>query len=269
MLILFTIASELESAKWLGIKNTITSFPKEQQITSNHDNNIVIRWGNSRTFLESTATFADYGEFPNVLNTSDAISDNCNKRNTLLKFKGKVPCPRLFETKVPRNVNAVYRPWEHAGGSGFLIKKGPFPIDYGMYATEFIQTDVEYRIWFCGDKTMMAKRYALKSNQVQEFNCRSQWGYSGITTSVPQQLHKHTLKAASIVNLQFGAADVLYKDGKYYFLELNSAPTLDTPMIANFYRGHLATLLREKFPTMFDQATVNELRRADPVAKRK
>jgi glutathione synthase/RimK-type ligase-like ATP-grasp enzyme len=133
-----------------------------------------------------------------------------------------------------------------------------------MYATEFIKTDVEYRVWFCGDRTMFAKRFALKHNTVEEFNCRSQWGYSGITTHVPEKLHIDTLKAASVVDLDFGAADVLYQNGKYYFLELNSAPTIDTPMIANFYRKHMATLLKSKFPKMFTADTINELNMGDP-----
>jgi glutathione synthase/RimK-type ligase-like ATP-grasp enzyme len=57
------------------------------------------------------------------------------------------------------------------------------------------------------------------------------------------------LKAAKIIGLEAGAADILSANGHYYFLELNSAPTIDLMRIERFYKRNIVKLIAKKFPT--------------------
>ena len=147
---------------------------------------------------------------------------------------------------MPSDVLAVYRPEKHTGGNGFNVKKGPFCISDGYYATEYINTNLEYRVWFCGQHTMMARRAKMLINNKEKhkYPCRSKWGYEFVNMS--RLLRKDTLLAAKTIGLDVGAADVLYSTDskKYYFLELNSAPSCDHWRVINFYNTNIPKLLK-------------------------
>jgi hypothetical protein len=57
-------------------------------------------------------------------------------------------------------------------------------------------------------------------------------------------------KARQAIPLDFGAVDVLWKDGDgdvpgaYYFLEFNSAPSLDHDRVLGHFQTHLQAILR-------------------------
>lgn len=234
---LLTIQGEFASAKTLGFATTCDVWDIDRH-------NIVIRWGNSETCYE---------EFPHVINSSSAIHHNCLKNKALEVISSVAPVPTRFLSRVPKGHRAVVRYFTHSGGKEFLIKDGPWSIPKGMYATEFIDTQSEFRVWFCNGNVLYAKRVPMNGKQKGSV-CRSEWGYYFLGDwgrDVPTLLKNYTLKAAKALRLKFGAADVLVKDGKYYFLELNSAPTMDSKIVREFFKANLAKLI-EKFAKRLD-----------------
>lgn len=242
---LLTINSELKSAKTLGFA-TITNLPS---CTADYDKDVIIRWGNSQLNQLNQNSW-NLRDFKRVINTSNAIALNCDKPKAAQKLGEVVNTPKLFKETVPRGVTAVVRPINHSTGYGFSVQKGPYVLSYGFYATEFIETDTEYRVWFAGDKTIHGRRVNLdKKAKKVRYPCRSSWGYSYSYDDItPKDLHKQTLLAANKIGLTVGAADVLHKNGKYYFLELNSAASCDTNRIIKFYKTEILALIQARFP---------------------
>lgn len=213
-----------------------------------HRNEVIVRWGNSRQ-IGSRIGLEDY---PFVLNPRTSIYHNCDKLAATSKLAEVVGTPRLYRHRIPPGVTAVVRPIEHEQGVGFTIVKGPYDIPSGHYATEFIKTDMECRVWFCGTKAMVGKRE--KSLDHSEHPCRSGWGYEFRTSGRTGRaivfdpiMIGETLRAAKKIGLDCGAADVLYKTGECFFLELNSAPAIDHWRITSFFQTNLPLCAQEKY----------------------
>lgn len=237
-----TIDSERDSVGRLGY-----AVEPRLQYGQEYDNDIVIRWGNS-TLPYYSPNRSTAREFKRVLNSSESIRGNLKKQDSLKIMQEFVKIPKLwcYGERVPSNITVAYRPVKHSGGSDFRVITGPFAVERGFYATEWIATPTEYRVWFCGDRTMYALR-SVRRAVTEEYPCRSLWGYT-FYDQIPIKLHRDTLKVASVLGLDFGAADVLFHNNEYYFLELNSAATIDKQRIEDFYKEGLSRLIRDKFP---------------------
>jgi hypothetical protein len=246
MIKLLTISSELESAQKLGFE-TVTEF--QSDFVSDLSKDIVVRWGNSGLYYKSKTSYTTC-DFDNVINPSSAIRKNCHKLRALQTLAEIVDIPKIYHDAVPKEQKIVLRRTEHAAGSDFFVKTGPMKVDYGYYATEFIETETEYRVWFCGKETFACKRVPLNQADEKAFPCRANWGYSYLP-SVPKSLHNKTLAAAKKIGLEIGAADILVSNGKYFFLELNSAPSIDTNSLIRFYKNGVEKLAKQKFPNLF------------------
>ena len=221
-----TIDSERESAERLGF----TTLTKAGDYAYKFDDDIVVRWGNSVWAYAREGR--QHCEYKNIVNPAQAIRDNVAKCEALKKLARVVFVPAIYEKKVPSGVLAVIRPFEHAAGNGFTIVEGPCEVPRGTYGTRFLQTPTEYRVWFCGNQTMCGRRVKMKINEEQKYPCRSNWGYE-FSGGVSMDLHRQTLLAAKTLGLDCGAADLLYYKGKYYFLELNSAASVDHRCVLN------------------------------------
>ena len=230
---ILTIESELESAERLG-------FATDLELDPSFDGT-VIRWGNS--------TIYGGREFSRVVNPAESIALNVHKLNALRKLSNVVKTPRAFVTKVPSGVTALLRSIKHGEEATFKIVKGPHDVPNDHYATTWIHTDLEYRVWFAWDKTITAKRVPIDGDEEQaeeknsEFPCRREWGYKFID-STPQALHTQVLRAAREIGLTLGAADVLVRGGEFIFLELNSAPSIDHRRLEEFFVRHINHRLR-------------------------
>jgi hypothetical protein len=236
-----TIDSEYESACRLGYKTSTYM----GDYAYKYDKDIVIRWGNSNWVYSKDGHRTE--EFKNVINPAKAIKQNCQKAKSIKLLAQVVNVPTLYEKSVPKGVLAVVRPHEHAAGNDFQVRTGPFKIDPGTYGARFLKTDAEYRVWFCGNRTMCGRRVKMKINEEQEYPCRSNWGYE-FCNGIAQELHHQTLMAAKKIGLDVGAADVLYFKGKWYFLELNSAASVDHRQVREFYQAALSELVKKNFP---------------------
>ena len=244
---IITIESELESVKRLEFP----TFLNEKDIDPTK---LVMRWG--RGWLSTSS------EYTNVINSVDSIILNVNKLKSLKKLAKVVDTPKLFEKRVPKVYSAVIRPMRHSSGKSFQIVKGPYDIPEGYYGTELIETDHEYRVWYAFGRCMMARRVPLEkhitkfkvgrknisveTNNNPEELCRSEWGYS--FEPIYQDLKEQTIKAFETIGLQTGAADILLANCKYYFLELNSAPTIDCRAIKEFFKNRISEYVNSLVP---------------------
>lgn len=256
-----TIDSEYESAKRLG-------YPTHTCLGDyayKFDNDVIIRWGNSRQVY--TRDGSRSAEFACVINSAKAIRQNCQKHQASKLLAQVVNIPTLWEKKVPKGALAVVRPIEHSAGSEFSVQKGPFAVKPGTYATRFIKTDREYRVWFCGDKTMVGRRVKMQCNEEQEYPCRSNWGYE-FCDGISLELHHQTLMAAKKIGLEVGAADVLYFKGQWLFLELNSAASVDHRVVREFFQVALEELIKKKVKEYQDakQQAQSQQSQTSPVA---
>ena len=248
MLRILTIGSEVESAKRLGLPIHISKFKNNVE---KFNNDIIIRWGNSNLQKSSRR---DSREFKNVINDSNSISKNCHKYLASVELSKVVKVPKLFETKVPNGLTVVVRPINHASGNDFKIKKGPINLNVGEeYASEFIDTDTEIRAWFINDKIIIAKRVPLSINNDENIKCRSNWGYSYCYKTVPEKLRKLVMAGAKVLGLEFGCADILVVKNEYYFLEYNTAPSVDQIRLEKFFKNGLMELCQKKFGVKFDE----------------
>ena len=245
----FTIESERESASRLG-------YPTSTHMGDyayKYDDDIIIRWGNSKYLY--TKDGLRNADFKQVINPAKNIRTNCEKNKATKLLAQVVNVPTLYEKSVPKDTLAVIRPTEHAAGNGFCVKKGPFKIEPGTYGTKFLKTNAEYRVWFCGNKTMCGRRVKMECNEEQEYPCRSNWGYHFVNGISPE-LHRQTLIAAKKIGLDCGAADVLYFKGRWYFLELNSAASDYHRVVREFYQNALEELVKKKLSLKSEEAPV-------------
>lgn len=245
-IILFTIQSELDSAKKLGFETRL--YPHGTPV-ENFNDDLCIRWGmgsqiNSKNWEKS--------EFKRVLNPADSITQNCNKAEALTILSKAVNTPKLYLSRVPKGKLVVRRPMHHSAGNGFSVQRGFIQLHKGEeYATQYIKTDKEFRVYYCangGGKFMLCRRVTYnKKRQAEKHPCRSKWSYRFLKV-VPNTIKTKVKKAFKVMGLDFGAADILFKDGKYYFCELNTAVTIDMDIIQKFFRDNLLKLIKEKYP---------------------
>ncbi len=216
-----------------------------------YNNELIVRWGLSREIPSQTKKLSD---FKNVINKSSTIKNNLDKKKNLKKIAEVVKTPRIFIKEVPEGVRVIVRPLSHARGKNMTLRKGPYVIPCEHYATELLKTSEEYRVWFAGDTTLCCKRVSKKDHP-EELVCRAGWNYE--FCDIPDKLHADTLKAAKKINMDFGAADVLFFDNDFYFLELNTSPECDHGKINKFYKDYLTNELN-KFKQKTEYKEKNE-----------
>jgi hypothetical protein len=240
MIRLLTYDGEKSSAVKLG-------FPVAGDLSGyveDYFRDVIVRWGQSRTLYNHYGMRA---EFNKVLNKREAIRSNCLKHKSTLLLSRVVRTPHLYTTEIPWGVTAVVRPFEHIAGSGFQVEKGPFEIPSGFYATEMIKlndyNDMEVRVWFSGRHTLIGKR--ARSADRSEFPCRSEWGYEFKHVFDPE-LGPDTIRASKAIGLDCGAADIICRGGERFFLELNSAPSIDHWRIEDFFKSYIPVSAQEK-----------------------
>lgn len=208
-------------------------------------NSRVIRWGNG---LET-----DSSGWSLVLNKHSVLQISTDKLTALRSMGRVVTVPNSYDCgeTLPRGHRYVGRPASHSEGSDFHLidcrtQAATLTDDH---ATRYIEDANEYRVWFVREKYLVARRVPISAKgQSASDSCRSKWGYEFIPACFPK-LKEEVTKARSAIPLDFGAIDVLWKEGegnqpgKWYFLEFNSAPSLDHDKVLKHFQTHLKAIL--------------------------
>lgn len=212
------------------------------------NNSVIVRFGNSGLFYNK---IGKQEEFKNVINSSKKIRRNCCKLVAARKMGRVIDVPKFFVRNIPANKTVINRPIYHAcAGADFaLLKtKQKTKIQHGYYASQFIRTSREWRVFYVriNNKINVLGAIRFKDKKDLPKLCRSNWAYK--FRKVPKKLIEHVLFGSKALELEFGCADVLQgRDGKYYTCEHNTCPNFETKKIRAFYKENLNKLIKLKF----------------------
>lgn len=180
----------------------------------------------------------DYGD---VINKPVNVGYAVDKLNALaMLLESEVPTPLISEPEarilVREGQKVVGRTTYHSKGRGFYMATTEAGIDSAIRkgATHFltyIEDAIEFRVHIVnGHSIKVSQKVFPEGIESNRRNHRF-----GATFEYPQDFnHKKTLRkiakqSIEALGLDFGAVDLLYKDGKFYVLEVNTAPCLTDP----------------------------------------
>lgn len=162
-----------------------------------------------------------------TINSPKAVRLASNKRLALQAMaEAGVPVPKMTGLDMP----CVGRPDKHYGGSDFYLCHTLDDIGYARLAgcshfMEYIEGGREFRCHVAFGKSIKIAEKMGGDSVIRNFK-------HGSTFMYPKDFnHKKTLrnlskKAVMCLGLDFGAVDIIWKDGKWFVLEVNSAPSL-------------------------------------------
>lgn len=161
------------------------------------------------------------------INPSHAIYLASSKRRALeVMAKAEVPTPTLNGDRFP----VVARPDKHRAGKHFWLcwNREELNEAYNLGAThhlKFIEGGREFRVHVAFGKSIKLVEKIGGDPVIKNHAYGSQFMYPH-NFSHKKSLRKWARKAVESLGLDFGAVDVIYKEGKFYVLEVNSAPSL-------------------------------------------
>lgn len=207
---------------------------------------IVVNWGYSeQPIMPHTPPDTVLNPFDSVARVVDKIGalDSMSRTSNI-----NVP-PFLRSGRLPDDGSLwVIRPAVHSEGSDFNTSRGGSTLRAGEHATKYIRGN-EWRIWFTSYggafRAMTAKRVPMTTQGQRASDlCRSSWGYSFADNPFPQQLEM-AKRAVAHFGLNYGAIDMIWNDeeGKWFILEMNSAPSLDHDRVFTFIRHGIAEMI--------------------------
>lgn len=200
-------------------------------------NSVVIRYGSATPVDAKNCV---------IYNKASAISTASNKKKTrqILKEAG-VSIPTLV---TPKNFKESYlpiiaRPSHHSKCKNLRVlkTKEEFLEHYkkneekGWYYSEFINKQHEFRVHCAHGKVLSISEKPKPKNHTDK-NIIFGWGYAVVEEEwrvlhwgeYKYKMCVEALKTVDALELDFGAVDIMVKDGKYYVLEVNTAGALST-----------------------------------------
>lgn len=164
---------------------------------------------------------------------------NGSKYEQLKKLEAKyVLCPATarFDGPFKLQYPVLARRDRHAGGTDILLINGPedyrrIPNDYA-YTTQLVPSTREFRVWIFRDRHLVTYEKIKKREAEQPGfgrNYAQGYGFDRIENeAVPNALKQIGRDAIRALELDFGAIDILLgTDGRYYVLEVNTAPRIE------------------------------------------
>lgn len=164
-----------------------------------------------------------YGVSSDAINRPEAIALAVNKRHALLALEeAGVPIPNL-STDFP----CVGRPDNHRAGKRFYLCRNQAELNRAIrkgatHFLEYIEGGREFRVHIAFGKSIKLAEKIGGGNY-----------HRGAYFAYPDFPHKLSLRrvakrAVGALGLDFGAVDIIYKNHRYYVLEVNTAPCLTT-----------------------------------------
>lgn len=213
---------------------------------------LIINWGSTEPIAESKKV--------TVLNKPEAVSLAVNKHKTLttLTSKGVLTVPFTNQvqtaTKWVKDGKIVYARTmlKSSQGDGIVVVDSiDKMIDAPLY-TLGITKPVEYRVHVLNgrvvDYTQKKRKSGGDANQyIRNFN--NGWVFCRENVELPDKVMVESILAIRTLGLDFGAVDVLYKDGMALILEVNTAPGIEGTTLIK-YKEELCRLNQELTTSM-------------------
>jgi len=166
------------------------------------------------------------------LNNVEAIHRSHNKILTLrlLQENGVNTVPFSLEPDLEGPV--LCRMNYRFGGKGIRYATMCIP-GYDFY-TKYINKEREYRFHVAGKRIIMAQEKIGDTSKII-WNHRNGFVFRQVKTStIDNEIINDTLRSMDIIDLDFGAIDIIEDGNGYYIMEVNSAPGA-WPLVASKY----------------------------------
>lgn len=174
-----------------------------------------------------------------------AINANVNqfdKYDAFYRFANRdVPIPYIFPIddwdRQDKKFPWLARKRHHIKGKDIVVcntrQEAGMCEDTHDFFSVFIPTKTEFRVWVLKDKAFAVSEKLYKGEGEYEGVCRNRrFGFKFENQDeqlANDKLCKPAIAAVKALNMDFGAVDILQgKDGKYYVLEVNSMPHIDS-----------------------------------------
>lgn len=174
-----------------------------------------------------------YPGSPDALNEPEALRRASNKRLALEAFReADIPCPEeAVEGVTP--FPWVGRPDKHSGGRGFWLCHDMDDVRRALKGTrlkakathfmELIDEPREFRVHVVADRVIkLSEKYG---GMIKNHRQGAVFAYPE-DCSFKRDLRHLAKQAVDLFGLDFGAVDILEKDGSFFVLEVNTAPCL-------------------------------------------
>ena len=214
------------------LSNNIEIVRNDKEITENVD--LLIRWGCTSKVSSK-----------NTLNKSDSIHAVNNKIESRLKMEeNNISTPKVFKSSAEAKYPCIMRPTKHSQGRNLWLCNSHADVSrfsnkkiikkLGYYLSEYIEKEREFGVFVFDNRITSVIEKIGKNN---ESNKSIAWNVAQGTHSFqninwadwPIDVCVESLKAIKLFDLDFGRVDVIYKEGKPYILEINSAHSLTSP----------------------------------------
>jgi len=216
------------------------NYRKHKTNRINAKDSIVLRWGTQEPFDTNNKSIV-YNKIPGLQNaTNKGLS-------RVLMHKAGVRVPTII---TPKNITEdhlpiISRPFVHSKGKNFIVLNTikEFNAHYSPathYYAEFIDKQLEFRAHVGHGKVLrlMAKQNPNNGNLAWNIAANrggnvaeDVGGFKVIRWNNAEpylDVLKQSVHAVEALGLDCGGVDVMFKDGKAYVLEVNTAPTLNS-----------------------------------------
>ncbi len=189
----------------------------------------------------NTNLIVNYSRKTLMLNRPEAIAIARDKLKTFEALAGKVTIPKYTISKeVASQWDKVFVRSTVTGsqGSGISVintNESELP-DAPLYVKAILGSRIEYRLHvvrssliFVQQKRKMSEEKMTGLGFTFDSRVRSYhngWVFTAVTGSILEFMICQAIEALEIVGLDFGAVDIISKDGRFYILEINSNPAI-------------------------------------------
>ncbi|MDD4996371.1 MAG: hypothetical protein PHW15_02795 [Patescibacteria group bacterium] len=193
----------------------------------------LIRWGCTANFNKTN----------NIINKATMIHSVSNKIKCRMELIQKeIPIPKTYFSKeeIQDTENIIWpligREMYHSQGKNIAIVNNLAELaedNVSNYWSEYINKDKEYRVYvFFGRIIKIDEK--IPTDEGKE---RIAWNHANGGSSFknirwndwPLEICKIGIKTSEAIGIDFSGIDIIVKDNKPFVLELNSAPSINTP----------------------------------------
>ncbi len=209
---------------------------------------VVINWGNSAPVQAAAGV--------RVLNKPEAIARAVNKLATFTKLReaGTVTIPN-FTTEAPRADRIWFARTKLAGSGGegiVVIRPEDVQVPAAPLYVEYVKKVTEYRIHVVNGAVIFAQAKKKRAGFEQDAddklirNYENGWVFCPVELGeVPANAQATAINALAALELDFGAVDLVIGrgDGIPYFLEVNTAPGIESPTLKEAYKNAFSAMV--------------------------